>query len=1326
MAFTDEQLEIAIRNADAAGRKEDVQALSVEYNRRKADTQQPTQPEVTQPEVEQIYAEDILAYTGAVPFKGHSSDSFQQQEGVKIYDPNLSLAENAKLIVYDANNQFNRALLNTAGLPVDLIGQGVAKVKGKILGGEYESANYSQSLRDVFNTVEEDPRTVAGYITQTAGEATTAGLTAIKGAQVLSKALKPVSTVGKGTVTTEIADQFVKEATENTGRFLAVETGAFTLAGAARAAANEADLSPGASLAVEVLAGIAGGFAGYGAYNVPRSLLNKVKNKNATEIVEMVANGTIKYDELEWVELKSKPLFKEDGTFSFDESLPVSQSETRGTMPGIVQETMDFDLARRQMAESVANKQKAEAANSLTDLNNYKPNAPKNPKRLINKILKTFAPSKLLGREITNEIDMARGTINRVQELGARVMRVIGRLEKTDSTITDKVDDFINGGEMHSDLKPIEIELIKWRESIREMQNKLLSGMDDEVFEGLSTSERTELKDVIQASIEKGNYLTKTYKAFQDPNYLPTSAQEEAALLEIRNKIFESADKGTMTLKSAEDQARKQINYLRKNFARQKKLDGRQQGVVKESKGILRERTNPGPAERAWLGEVTDPKERAFSTAKRLSQLAASKAEDIAIARLLLSSKMATRQQVRPDQVQMRFRTIDGESKIFIDPEVNDAVDFLRFGNLGEKTRSGIGDFISRTWNSWVGGSKATKVLFNPESYSVNLIGAVSTTVASGINPFNFKGFRSALSDFGSLDEILSGKNPKLRRAFLDDIDKMNQYGLKPKSVNVADLEQNVIRGLTSYNEALKKGVSGVMDWFGKLYSVGDTSMRYVVWKGNQKQLRKMFPDYSNAEIEAAAARLTNDTFQNYDKLSNVIRQISRFGGADQFVPFTAELTRNTYNQGKYAMKMMTGTFGKDIGLDPSRAAKKTMALTGLKRGSALLAVTAGTDALITEYNQLKGITKKDEDEFGFSIAPEWDSNKRLIIIPDATGRAGRYVNPSYLVPQAIVAEAFDAGFSGAPMSELPKFFKEQYMGEPGTFPARSLGQIIFGRDLNGKLLSVDPRTSQKTLDAIDVIYDETLRPGAQRTFERWSDSLSGRGDRTVKDNALRMLGVRDYLWNASESFGFKLREVSEPMRQAKSEYSSALRKFENNQISREELNSEYERTNTARRLQMDIMRQHYRNLGGGTWKFSQDERILMMKEAGVGTQDILDVIENTYTDIPIVKSQTTADIYNEIEGDREQIESALRDIAKDDPDLAEVLIKHHRRMIKIENSKISEKDKLIRKLSPQKRVDRLIDMGAHKNRELRNEMLNKGIANKEILQMIYKRTGTY
>jgi hypothetical protein len=1262
MAFTNEELEVAIRNADATGNTEDAKVLVAEYVRRQQD--QVDGPSVEP--VEQVYGEDILAYTGAVPFK-RPEMAEAEDSGLKLYDENLSPLENVKLAVYDINNQFNRTLLNTVGAPIDLIAKGVEKVKGQITGGEYVLPDYSSTLRDVFSTAEEEPRTPYGYLGQTGAEFATIGLGAVKTAKVASKVLKPVSSLARGTIAAEVADQFAKEATENAGRFLAVETGAFTLAGAARAAANEADLSPGASLAVEVLSGIAGGFGGYGAYQVPKSLLNKVKGKNATEIAEMVSNGTIKYDELNWVKLKDapaapkdtpaeptpapnkfteeislilsgdQPLYhgtkskpfseftegggrvpEEQGVFfttdknfakKFSEEIskgpgqprvlearanlknPYILDETsdefidayksrleeeknigramnateiyewympeiqyvaqsmgadgiivnskidnfvnvydtkaisildtpeptpaaKPSMPGEAQRLIEFDRARREMADSISNKQKAEAAVSLNNPDNYDTRSALNPKRMINKILKTFAPSKLLGSEITNEINMAKGTVNRAQELGSRVMRAVGRLEKKDPTVKEKVNDFINGGELHPSLNPIRVELTKWKETINELQGILLQGMDDEVFEGLGPGSKKELRETIEASIDRG-YTTRTYKIFQDPDYMPTKAQEDAALEEMKMRILYSSEAGTVTVEQAEEMARKQMNYLRKNSARQKKIEGRQQGIVKESKGVLRERTDPGPAERAWLGEVTDPKEKAFSTANRLARLASAKAEDIAIARLLIDSGTATRQQVRPDQVQMKLRTIEGDSSVFIDPEVSQALDFLRFGDAPQKARSGIADYWGVIWNSWVGYSKSSKVLFNPESYAVNLYGAIASTMSSGINPFSPKGFRYALSDFGSLDDIISGKNPAAKRAFLDDVDKMNQYGLKPKSVNAADLEQNVIRGLTGLNKKLRKGAGGVMDWFGKAYSVGDTSMRYLTWKGNQKQLKKMFPDYSESEIEAAAARLTNDTFQNYDKLSNVIRQLSRAGLADQFVPFTAELTRNMYNSGKYAIQMLTGRFGKEIGLDPSRANKKQMALTGVKRGSSLAAITAGSDLIVDKYNESKGISQKDEKSFGESIAPEWDSAKRLIIVPDETGRKGRYINPSYLIPQAIAKQGLDAGFSESPIDNTIGFIIDQYIGEPGTFPARAGLQVIAGRDINGKLISVDPRTSEKAKDAFGLIYAETLRPGVQNTIDRWSDTLAGRSDRTVKDNALRMLGIRDYQWDA-------------------------------------------------------------------------------------------------------------------------------------------------------------------------------------------------------------------
>lgn len=1281
MEFTDEQLETAIRNADSAGNVQDVQALAVEYNRRKEESQQ-----------------------------------------------DRGLVEEAAYLADDFANQFNLSIANIAGAPVDLISFGLNKISNAIIDEDIVSPDAfgsSSSIKSALaytGTRDEAPRTKAGYVGQVAGEAVAATAPLLKLAQVTSKT-KAVT--GAGKVAQAIAKDFTDEAVNKTGRLLAIESGAATTAGLARDYAENENLSPGTSLAVEILAGVAGGFAGAGAYRIPKSLLKKVQGKNATEIMEMVSNGSIEYKELDWA-LESKPLFKDDGTFNMDApEAPATPKDTpeptpatktsQGTMPGVVRESFEFQAARQEIANNVSNKQKVEAAVALNNLDNYGTEAPLNPKRMINKILSVFAPSKVLGNDIVNEIEMAKGTINRAQELGARVKRVVGRLEKKDPTVRESVDVFLKGGEMAPSLDPVKVELIKWRETIQELQGILLQGMDDEVFEGLSKAGQKEVRETIEASIEQG-YLTQTYKIFQDPDYRPTKAQEDASLKEISLKIMMSEDAGTMTMPEAEDLARKQMDHLRKSSARQRKAEGRQQGAVKESKGILRERSNPGPSERAWLGEVTDPKERAFSTANRLARLASSKAEDVAIAKFLLDSGVATRRPANPDQVQMKFRTIEGDSSVFIDPEVAHSLDMMRFGEANT-VKSGIAGYLDRIWNTWVGTSKSTKVLLNPESYTVNLFGAVASTISSGIIPTP-KGFRAALSDFGSLDDLLSGKNTVGRRALLDDIDKMNQYGLKPKSVNAADIEQNVIRGLEGLNKSLKGGIRATMDWFGKAYSVGDTSMRYVVWKGNQRQLKKMFPDYSVAEIEAAAARLTNNTFQNYDKLSNVIRQVSRAGLADQFVPFTAELTRNMYNQGKYVAQMTAGTFGKDIGLDPARANKTQMRLQGAKRGAALAAVTAGTDAAITQYNELKGLTDKDEEQFGFSIAPEWDSSKRLIIIPDETGRKGRYVNPSYLVPQGMAAQAFEAGFSGSPVSQLAKFVKDQYLGAPGTFPVRAIGQMISGRDLNGRLISVDPRTQEVAKDFMGVIYDETLKPGAQRTIERWSDSLSGIGDRTTKDNALRMLGIRDYQWDAEESFTNKLREISEPMRQSKGTYSSALRKFTDNNIPREELDATYEEMNTARRLNMDIMRQHYLNLGGGTWKYSQDERIVMMKEAGVSSADILDVIEGTYTDIPLVKEESTSQIYDDIPGGTKEKTDYLRKLAKTDPSLAKKLIAIHKRP-----NNLTEKEHLIRTLSPQRRANRLIEMGAHKNRALMREMMRKGIANPEVRRIIQLRT---
>ncbi len=113
-----------------------------------------------------------------------------------------------------------------------------------------------------------------------------------------------------------------------------------------------------------------------------------------------------------------------------------------------------------------------------------------------------------------------------------------------------------------------------------------------------------------------------------------------------------------------------------------------------------------------------------------------------------------------------------------------------------------------------------------------------------------------------------------------------------------------------------------------------------------------------------------------------------------------------------------------------------------------------------------------------------------------------------------------------------------------------------------------------------------------------------------------------------------------------------------------------------------------------------------------------MDVIEGTYTDIPLFKEASTSQIYDDISGGTKEKTAYLRKLAMTDPSLAKKLIAIHTK-----SDNLTEKENLIRTLSPQRRADRLIEMGAHKNRALMREMMLKNIANPEVRRIIQLRT---
>ena len=1381
-----------------------------------------------------------LEIAGATAFANNDLDAAQYfADEIKALqsanvDSEESLLDTTKVLADDFSNQFNNSVATLAGAPVDLIAFGLNKASNAIFDQDIvapDSFGGSESIRKGLQFLsfgapvrDEPARTKAGLVGQVAGETASFTLPLLKVAQVASKTQ---ATTKAGEIGVNLAKQFTDEATKNTGRFLAVESGAVAGASGGRILSEEKDLSPGAAVAVEVLTGLTGALAGDKTFGLSKTLINKAKGKTAQEIMENVASGNISYKDLEFtpvtpsktlgqkiyyhgtkddfdillpdetvgrksfqmlgrgIYLTNQPKFARTfaGKDGFVKKIKIPEGKiadeskfnaikkevfddpkfvgfnkeiaevrrrlinegfigTRASrdadtdivvifdsknasivdeslpMPGIVRQ--NFDEARREIAENLLATQRTQLALDAGNLNNYAPGSKKKPTRLFNRINSWLAPSKVVGRQIMNEIDQAKGIIREAESVGIRAYNAVERVKKANpnntAAIDKNVNDFLLGGELDPSLVPIQTELSAWRTSTNKLQERLIGAMDDQAFMNLSPEIRKGLRRAIEGSMgDEAGYLTTPYRLFEDPDFKPNPELERAAFKEIKLKLIESG----MPSGKAAIKAREKINDLKGNSAKTRELESNGGIRPVASESILRQRTFPGPAEKKWLGEITDAAQRALITSRRLSRLASAKAEDAEIANLLLDSGVASR-TLKEGQVELKLKTVSGKTRIYVDPEVADSIYKLRYGQMvNQGVRNPMAKLIDAffTVNFF---SKFTKVIGNVGSYPVAALGAVTSTLSNAAIP-NFSGIRRAVAGFRSLENFVAGKTPEAKKKFYAELDKMDLYNLRPKSVDAADMEATLKRGLGIFDKFLSG--KKVIDIGGKAYSAADVALRYTTWKATQKQLAKVFPDYTTEQIEAAAARMVNDTFPNYDKLSDVVRAGARVI-FQPFIAHFAELSRVSYNQGKFALQMLRGNFGRDFGLDPARASKSAMRILGTKRLAAFAAFTAGAKVLVNQKNEEGGLDDNSVQDFKESVLPPWMEATTPIIKPNKDNpRRGVFVPPEYLIPQLAMADSFGAAINGQPFEDSMSILKNRIFSERGSLALQAVTKIATGKDERGREIYIDPSFSAKAKTIGESLFDDIVKPGTFRTVERFNNAIDGIGDRTVAQEVQSLFGYRVYTYDTDVAFRSKFREQSSLMNRAKGTYTSAFRDRAKGDISQQELESTYNEMNTARKNRLDLARGHYENMGMELLNYTLDEKIGIMKEGGLSSLDILDIIGGTYTDMPRNITDKTKDRYDEIPGDLKAKGRLILSLPKSDP-YREKLGLYHKKQIRAEGKNIDAVDSLIISLTPEQTADRLILIGADKNPKILETYLSKDPAALEIKKILKVRSG--
>jgi hypothetical protein len=919
------------------------------------------------------------------------------------------------------------------------------------------------------------------------------------------------------------------------------------------------------------------------------------------------------------------------------------------------------------------------------------------------RILASVAPSKIVGTKAQQAtIDFSR-IIKTAEELSGRIGAKTARAIKKDPSLEAPINRFLDTGEMSDDVaRVLGADLTKYNEARVALQKEAIQLLDDGAYKSADEKARKKLRDTINDSMNSSQrYARREYKAFLDSNYKPTDKQRQAAM----NELIEAGVKRGEDFNTASANAEKHLQRLENSFASTKKEDPRRflgNGID----SVFKKRKTPGEAEKAWLGEIKEPVERMRGTLTGIAKSVARERTNLILGKELVDAGIASTNRVDDEMIELVLRGSGKEgSGLYAYPQVQTALNELYVGNGSEKMDNIFLNGLQDLYRAGVGLSKGVKVLFNTVAYPVQVYGNTANLLGMGINPFNnaSRGLRLALADVPLVSRAMEGldKTPKARKALLNEIEEMSKYGIKNANILESDIRSTLDAG--PFSKWLQKGLDPV----GKAYQVPDTLGRYVGWKANQNTVERIFPSVSEEAKKKMAAMMINDTYQNYDKLSNVVRTLSRWGVMPQFASFTSEFARNQYNQGKMIARMIAGNFGEEFS-ELGAANVTRMRVEGSKRLASLLGVYGGTYAAIEGVKAASGVDDKKEEALRDVAYAPWDKNRKQLVKLDEGGRTGWVANPSYVVPHALGLSALQAGLSGDSEQSVVGLMAEEFIGE-GSFVFQSAYQALANRDERGELISKEVDKLDQARDRLGFFLTESFRPGFSRELKKLEKARLGKGDLTLKEVGARQLGARINPFDVGEAAMFTIRNTNTLSNEAKSDYNSLL-KF--GEASEAELNQAYDRANKIYSDAFDALSKNNQSLI--TLGYDENERIEIFKNAKVPSKRVLEILDNSPSDLPRALKKSTSDIYNEMGDTMQQKRSNIKKEIRKDPVVGKRLMNMWIREQKNASKGLNQKDTLIRNMDTDEKVDYL-----SRNPGMINEFRRKGVLSDSVIQAL-------
>jgi len=1101
------------------------------------------------------------------------------------------------------------------------------------------------------------------------------------------------------------------------------------LAGSERAIADVIDEGEVNPLDIAIAAGT-GGLLGtaVGKAQYKFSDSDKVATligKNANEIDELIAKGEVGKEDLN--ELLEDALGR-----------PVSQRDLDRTAERMIRER---------------------TAQAMQSSQNPVP-------RMISDIKSFIAPTKALKgvRNFREDYLNFADKIQSAEALSTRLQNAIDKTIMAKPHLADDINDYLDGmplsdalldegiaGDLQS-FRSIETEALSELESILKDSNEL------DFLDG--DSKAAVLNRLAIVSKSHRSFDTQQYKAFTNKEFVQNKISEEEVLEEVTGSLVMQ---GIDPEKAAKD-ASKHVKHIKSLFAKATdKGTGRskQADLLVSLPGRFEKVIGghaPGPKERAFLGEVDQPflasglKAR-FRIRESIRHLA-NMESDVKLKQGLEEAGLISTVKTE-DSIEFSPKYTQGTdaqgNQLYVPYEAGKAIHRLYETGFNRQAADEASNVLAQIYGIGVTGSKAAKVIFNPPSYAVNLIGGQASMLSNGIIPNigkNYRegaslAFREVHSLYNSGAKLSKGQkkisDPAVREKISNDMAEMYKYGIGNATIaanEVADAINNgkmgdIARGLTA--------------GAGKLYSITDTATRFTIWKHNQKRLTDILNagdalSANRDQIKRIAAEITNDTYQNYARTWSLGRKLSRAGILPPFVTFTLELARNTGNQISYALRMINGdAFAQKFGIELNETSRDLLRAEGYKR----LMYLAGTMSLAYGASSLVGdaigkmsgnagdrVDPRDMESFRF-FSPSYMRNQDIVATYNPKTKTGTSAATSYLFPHTMftglvksaVAQAqnpfIEADAEKNVQSALGAVI-DNLVGE-GTFIGQNLYRALDNRDVYGKVIT-DKEGAAKFGALLKEFAFETFKPGFVNEGSRLYKASKGLGDYSVEEVLMRQMGARLTKVDFNQMAKFRVQEFVQGYSNARGSYTTDA-KYKADQLTEEQLEQSYRRAVQQAEVSYDRIAESFERLKA--FGYTEEDRINLLREAGVRSTDIFRIVRGMQFE-PFQRGvqKTLGEQYTEIAEGKNRRETlaeirALRSGDAQSKFLAESLQREHNRRINDEKRGRTPQDKLLMNMSILERVRVLKSMGVHRNRALFSEMKRKGVINKEVGKLL-------